>query len=193
MIIQHPIDPNSVPSLEPFDVPTLFTPKFKFKGNSWYNCPFKINAQLDKAINYRQKIIALKFPFINDQLTFNLQTFKFTNSNETILGYIRWIPKIILIDEQNTNKITYLDNFKPMVRVDPIIMISKHQKYINNTDDKSLTGGGEHEMTDDVDDDSFYSSGDSHADHDDEHLTDQKKVNSQTFFIYKKDPYSIFF
>jgi hypothetical protein len=74
-----------------------------------------------------------------------------------------------------------------MVSVNPILMTSKHQKYITNNDDKSLTGAGEHEMTDDISDDSFYYSSDNHADHYDEHLTHQTKVNSQIFFIHKKD------
>jgi hypothetical protein len=132
--------------------------------------------QLDKAINYRQKILSLKFPFINDQFIFNLQTFSFANNEKTILGFIRWIPKIISM-EQNTNKMTYLDNFKPMIGVNPVVMTSKHQKQIINKDDKTSTGAGEHEMTDDINDDGFYSSDDSQSDNYDENLTSQKKVS----------------
>jgi hypothetical protein len=177
MIIQHPsIESKTLSSLEPFDIPPLNDSKFKLQGNTWYNCPLKINMQLDKAINYRQKILSLKFPFINDQLIFNLQTFSFANNEKTILGFIRWIPKIISI-EQNTNKITYLDNFKPMIGVNPVVMTSKHQKQIINKDDKTSTGAGEHELTDDINDDGFYSSDDSQSDNYDENLTSQKKVS----------------
>ena len=172
MIIQHPsINPKSIPSLEPFNIPLLDS-RFKFKANTWYNCPLKINSQLDKAINYRQKIISLKFPFIEDPLQFNLQSFRFYNHNETISGYIRWIPKIISIDK-HTKKISDLDNFKPMVDVKPIVMTSKHQKYLMNKDDKSLTEDGEYDMMDGVNEDAFNSSTDDESDNDD----DRKQVN----------------
>ncbi|CAF2786717.1 unnamed protein product [Rotaria sp. Silwood2] len=179
MIIQHPpIESNSSPSLVPFDFPSLCDTKFKLQGNSWYNCPIKINSKLDKAINYRRKHLSLNFPFIG-KLKLNLQTFAFTNRENTVSGCLRWIPKLISIHEQNADKITYLDNFKPMTAVNPILMTSKHLKQTVNKDDNSLAGAGEHEMTDDVNDDSFYSSNDD-LDNYDENVTKSKKTTIES-------------
>ena len=175
MLVRHPsITDQCLPSLEPFDFPELYDAEFKLQDNAWYNCPLNMNSQLNKTINYRRKLFKFDVPFIGDDLNFNLQTFEFLNDDKTISGFIRWIPRIIAIDELNTNKITFLDNFKPMVGLNPVLMTSKHQKQILNRDDSSLTGAGEHAIDGNNDTESFHTA---NEDNYDGNLTSVVKVN----------------
>ncbi|CAF3293104.1 unnamed protein product, partial [Rotaria sp. Silwood2] len=162
------IDGNkSSSSMQPLDFPSLSNQDFALEEDTWYNCPEKINSQINKAINYRQKYLTLNFPFLSDQLKVNLQafTFTFTKNSKTISGFLRWIPKIVSINEYATNKITYLDNFQPMTGSKPILLTSKHQKSIA-MDDSNLENLGLHEMIDDVDDESTYSNHYNTSNHD---------------------------
>ncbi|CAF4519997.1 unnamed protein product, partial [Rotaria magnacalcarata] len=69
-------------------------PSFKVQLNAWYNCDSKTNSQLDHAMNYRRKLIRLDFDcFGTEELEFNLATFSLTNTDGTIMGFIRWIPR----------------------------------------------------------------------------------------------------
>ncbi|CAF3951467.1 unnamed protein product, partial [Rotaria sp. Silwood1] len=146
-------------SMQPLNFPSLSDQDFTLQENIWYNCPEKINSQINRAINYRQKYLTLKFPFLSDQLKVNLQafTFTFTKNSKTFSGFLRWIPKIVSINEYATNKITYLDNFQPMTGSKPILLTSEHQRTLMAMDDSNLENLGVHEMIDDVDDENTYS------------------------------------
>ncbi|CAF3031427.1 unnamed protein product [Rotaria sp. Silwood2] len=105
MFIKYPMGiTNNSMSIEIFDMTTN-----KIQLNSWYNSNKKINFLFERAMNYRQKYITINLDFINNEkIIFDLENFTFTNQQNTIKGYLRWIPKIIL----NNSKLTLVDNFR---------------------------------------------------------------------------------
>ncbi|CAF3619339.1 unnamed protein product [Rotaria sordida] len=115
MFIKHPIGiTNNSTSIEIFDMT-----KNKIQLNSWYNANIKINFLLERAMNYRQKYITINLDFINNEkIIFDLENFTFTNQQNTIQGFLRWIPKIIL----NNNKLTLVDNLQLPTDLDLILL-----------------------------------------------------------------------
>ncbi|CAF1500604.1 unnamed protein product, partial [Rotaria sordida] len=128
MFIKHPIGiTNNSTSIEIFDMT-----KNKIQLNSWYNANIKINFLLERAMNYRQKYITINLNFINNEkIIFDLENFTFTNQQNTIQGFLRWIPKIIL----NNNKLTLVDNFQLPTDLDLILLTVSYlnQMKLNET------------------------------------------------------------
>ncbi|CAF3836482.1 unnamed protein product, partial [Rotaria sp. Silwood1] len=137
MIIQHTsVPPNNEPSLKPFDVPATYDSRFRLRLNCWYNCTEHISAQLDHAINYRQKQICFDADFITtDRLDFNLQEFTFTNKAKTIVGCIRWIPKLISKKQQDSSRMHTIDNFQNLANLDPIPFTTRGLKQASQRND----------------------------------------------------------
>jgi len=134
MLIQHQkVDKNTetTPSLKIQHFPTMFDGRFKLQLNTWYSCNVKISSLLDDSMNYRRKVISIDIPFVGDELKFNLQTFQFSNNEKTILGYVRWIPKLISNTENHDKKIVNIDNYQPMVNIQPIPLTTKRWKEVS--------------------------------------------------------------
>ena len=95
MIVEHSnLRSSDTPSLKAFDIPLTDNSKFKLQCNCWYYCSGQISSQIDKAMNYRRKRITVDVDFISDdRFVFDLHGFQFANEQNTICGYIRWIPK----------------------------------------------------------------------------------------------------
>ncbi|CAF3672548.1 unnamed protein product [Rotaria socialis] len=92
LFIKHPtgeIKPS--PTIEILDMkPT------KIRLNSWYNMDKKKNFLLERAMNYRRKYITINLDFINnEQITFDLENFIFNNQQDTVGGFLRWVPKFV--------------------------------------------------------------------------------------------------
>ncbi len=140
MFLTHPkVKSKSSPSLQIFQIPTIYDHTFEIQLNSWYTCDENTNFQLDHAMNYRRKLIHFKLDFIsNEQITFNLQTFSFENNDKTIIGFLRWIPKIISNSEQDKNKIKSIDNFSTLTNLNPIPLTTKHLREITQTTESTL-------------------------------------------------------
>ncbi|CAF4020262.1 unnamed protein product, partial [Adineta steineri] len=120
MLIKHR-DAVLDSTLEMLTIPTIYNSTFKIQLKSWYYCDARTNTQLDRAINYRRKHIALELPFIaKKKLTFDLQTFKFSSEENDISGYIRWIPKMISNNSRHKGKIISIDQYKTLTNMDPI-------------------------------------------------------------------------
>ncbi|CAF4166400.1 unnamed protein product, partial [Rotaria sordida] len=66
-----------------------------------------------------------------NDLEFDLQAFTFTNRENTISGYIRWIPKLIANDERYRNKIHEVDNYESLAHVQPIPFTIKRLREIS--------------------------------------------------------------
>ncbi|CAF3499599.1 unnamed protein product [Rotaria sp. Silwood1] len=131
MLMQHPKvndDEDKTPSLKIQHFPTMVTSRFKLQLNTWYSCDDKTNSLLENAMNYRRKIISINIPHVCDGLTFNLQTFEFSNNEKTIVGYIRWIPKLISSTENKDKKLVYVDNYQSMANIQPIPLTTKRLK-----------------------------------------------------------------
>ncbi|CAF3892486.1 unnamed protein product, partial [Rotaria sp. Silwood1] len=112
--------------------------RFALQLNTWYSCDDKTSSLLDNAMNYRRKIILIHIPHVCDDLTFNLQTFEFSNNEKTIVGYIRWIPKLISSTEIKDKKLVYVDNYQSMANIQPIPLTTKCWKLFQEkyTDEK---------------------------------------------------------
>ncbi|CAF3882205.1 unnamed protein product, partial [Rotaria sordida] len=132
MLIKHTeIKTQGEPSMKVVDIPTVYDSRFQLQLNCWYNCTRTINSDIDKAMNYRQKRITLDLKFVGNDLGFDLQAFTFTNRENTISGYIRWIPKLIANDERYRNKIHEVDNYESLAHVQPIPFTTKRLREIS--------------------------------------------------------------
>ncbi|CAF4117640.1 unnamed protein product [Rotaria magnacalcarata] len=68
----------------------------KIQLNSWYSMDKKNNFFLERAMNYRRKYITINLNFINnEQITFDFENFIFNNQQDTVGGFLRWVPKFV--------------------------------------------------------------------------------------------------
>jgi hypothetical protein len=122
----------------------------KIQLNTWYNCDANSNDRLDEAMNNRRKHIA--FLLINRSVKFDLMNFTFTNDDQSISGFIRWIPKLVSNNDQSKHHIVPIDNFQASSSVNPIPLTTKHCKEVS----QSTSNHGTFDSEDDeipVDDD----------------------------------------
>ncbi|CAF2121361.1 unnamed protein product [Rotaria magnacalcarata] len=85
-------------------------------------------------------IVDLSLDFITDQnLIYNLQTFSFMNHEGAIMGYIRWIPKLVSNNEQDKDKIKIIDKFSPMTNLNPIPLTRKYFERVTNASSGNLS------------------------------------------------------
>ena len=135
MFITHPSGrPDS--TLEMENIHTIEESRFQIHLHSWYFCDAQLNIQLDRTMSYRRKQINLEIPCVhNDSLTFNLETFSFTSGDQTVTGYIRWIPKMISNSPQHKDKIISIDQYATLTNLDPIPLTTTRLKQILDVSD----------------------------------------------------------
>jgi hypothetical protein len=106
MFIKHPTGTiNPSPSLEILDM----TSNDNIQFNSWYTIDDQMNLIFETAMNYRRRYVNIYLEILEDEkITFNLETFSFMNEQQTIAGFVRWIPKLI----SDTTDLTPLNNFQ---------------------------------------------------------------------------------
>ncbi|CAF1208037.1 unnamed protein product [Rotaria magnacalcarata] len=156
MLIQHQNvnkDTDNTPSLKIQEFPVMRDSRFKLQLNTWYSCDDKTTSSIDNAMNYRRKIITIDIPYIGDKLTFNLQTFEFSNDDKTIFGYIRWIPKLISNTEYKNKKLVHVDNYQPTASIQPILLTTQRRKQVlqvKNTDQQHTNGIENHDEEDET-------------------------------------------
>ncbi|CAF4962041.1 unnamed protein product, partial [Rotaria sp. Silwood1] len=132
MLLKHTgIQTASPASWNITDIPAVYDSKFQVQLNCWYNCTNKINARLDDAINYRRKQMNMELQFLKDDFDFDLQEFTLQNSDKTVSGCIRWIPKLIANDERYRNKIHEIDNYQNLSHVQPIPLTTKRLREVS--------------------------------------------------------------
>jgi hypothetical protein len=54
--------------------------------------------------------------------------FTFINQDQSISGFIRWIPKLVSNSDQSKHHIIPIDNFQASSNVNPIPLTTKHRK-----------------------------------------------------------------
>lgn len=108
MFIRHPTGTiNPAPSIEILDM----TSENNILFNAWYTVDDQINLILETGMNYRRRYINIFLEIIeNEQITLNLETFSFVNVQNTIEGFLRWIPKLI----SDMTDLSPVDNFQLM-------------------------------------------------------------------------------
>jgi hypothetical protein len=94
--------------------------------NTWYNCDATSNDQLDEAMNNRRKHTT--FSLIDHPIKFDLMNFTFTNQDQSISGFIRWIPKLVSNNDQSKHHIVPINNFQASSNVNPVPLTTKHRK-----------------------------------------------------------------
>ncbi|CAF2245743.1 unnamed protein product [Rotaria magnacalcarata] len=131
-----------------YHLDTTFNSNFTVKLNHWYTCDARTSAQLNTSINFRQKVISINIHLsMNDEpLTCNLHAFTFANDDKTMIGYLRWVPMLILNDEQNRKYIKTIDNFQSMDNVEAVPLTTDRL-----AKDKSHDDDGFPDMEDDMD------------------------------------------
>jgi hypothetical protein len=140
-------------TLQMINIPTVYDSRFQIHLHSWYFCDARTNNQLDLTIKYRRKSIDLEIPFItNDKITFNLQTFSFSNRQNTINGFIRWIPKMISNNSRHNDKIIAVDQYETLTNIDPIPLTTSRLKQVSNAIDTTTIGNDEEIEGDDIND-----------------------------------------
>ncbi|CAF5109457.1 unnamed protein product, partial [Rotaria sp. Silwood1] len=127
--------------------------RFALQLSTWYSCDDKTSSLLDNAMNYRRKIISINIPYVGDDLVLNLHTFEFSNNGNTIVGYIRWIPKLISNTGNIEQKIVFVDNYQSTVNIQPIPLTTKRWKLFQEkyTDEKQANNLASQEDNDDDD------------------------------------------
>lgn len=173
MLIQHGgIDKaaETTPSLKVQHFPTMSDSRFKLQLNSWYSCDAKTNSLLENSMNYRRKITALNVPFVGNHLKFNLGTFEFSNNEKTILGYVRWIPRLISKTGSTDHKIVDVDNYQVTADSQPIPLTTKRLKEISHVkkSDQEQTEELANSQEDDDDDSGFQTASSSNIENDDD-------------------------
>ncbi|CAF3256760.1 unnamed protein product [Rotaria sp. Silwood2] len=155
MLLKHPkmsARSNTTPTMEVESIPEMSDKTFQPQLYTWYRCDTKTNQLLEDAINMRRKIIIMHINSIGENLSINFDTFFLTNNDQTISGYLRWIPKLISNTERKKHKIVEIDNYQPMTNVDPVPLTTKHLRDVvtkgANDQEGNISGD------DDVDDDS---------------------------------------
>lgn len=158
MLIQHKNvdkDTDNTPSLKIQKFPVIFNSAFKLQLNAWYSCDDKTSSSLENAMNHRQKVISIDIPHVGDKLTFNLQTFEFSDTDKTIFGYIRWIPKLISNTESQDQKLVYVDNYELVANIEPTPLTTKRLKEALKTKNVVQRQMNDIENYDDEDDSSL--------------------------------------
>jgi hypothetical protein len=145
MFTTHPSG-KSESTLKMMNIPTIDDSRFAIHLHSWYFCGARINAQLDRTMNYRRKETNIQIPYINsDILTFNLETFSFTNRDKTVTGYIRWIPRMISNNPRHKDRIIDVDQYETLANIDPIPLTTARLKQVSGSIDTASMGGDEGE------------------------------------------------
>lgn len=113
--------------------------------NKWYTCDPKTNSLLNDAMNQRRKVaaIVIEMGTIEEPMKCDLQTFTLVNENKSMLGYLRWIPKLISKDERIKGKVHDIDNFKMKSGVEVLPLTT--EKRVERVDsDIELEQGPDH-------------------------------------------------
>jgi hypothetical protein len=146
MFITYPTG-VSASTLQMLNIPTVYDSRFQVCLHSWYFADARTNNQLDRTMKCRRKCIDLELPFISsDKLTFNLQTFSFSNRQNTITGFIRWIPKMVSNNSRHNDKIIGVDQYETLTNIDPIPLTTSRLKQVSNAMDRAPIGGDDEEV-----------------------------------------------
>ena len=114
--------------------------------NIWYNCDATSNDRLDEAMNNRQKHIT--FSLIDNPIKFDLMNFRFSNHDQSVSGFIRWIPKLVSNSDQSKHHIVPIDNFQASSNVNPIPLTTKRRREaLQSTSNQGIFDSDDDEVT----------------------------------------------
>lgn len=119
-------DRDECMSIKILDLSTIDEQEPNIQLNTWYNCDVTSNDKLEGAMNNRRKYVT--FSLIDALVKFDLMNFTFTNQNQTIKGFIRWVPKLVSDIDQIRHYIIPLDTLQALSSVQCIPLTTKHFK-----------------------------------------------------------------
>ena len=129
---------KSDPSTKMLSIPSTYDSRFKLHLDSWYFCDAQTNSRLNETMKYRRKHVKLTIDYISKKdLLFDLQDFTFNDENQTIHGFIRWIPKMISNNPRNKGKIVAIDEFQTLADMDPIPLTVSRLKQVSGKKDRT--------------------------------------------------------
>ncbi|CAF3883818.1 unnamed protein product [Rotaria sordida] len=133
LLTKHPQSKSDTEtSLEPIDLSIIDDQTSEIQLNVWYNCDAKTNDLLDKAMSNRRRQINLCVDSLaNDELQFDLMKFSIQNKQNTISGFLRWIPKLVSNNEKNKHRITNIDNFQTLTNLEPAPLTTKRLREVS--------------------------------------------------------------
>lgn len=154
-LIKHPDAlPDSI--LDMINLPTSYDSRFEIHLNTWYFCNAQTNQELDKSMKYRRKISNIKVPWITDKsLIFNLEDFTFINQEKTIVGFLRWVPKMISNNSRHKDKIIGMDEYATMTNINPIPLTTSRLKQVSEGNDNIPTEN-EEDLAEHLDEEDCY-------------------------------------
>ncbi|CAF0873800.1 unnamed protein product [Adineta ricciae] len=129
--LEHPngkYDQQNPMSMKILNLSLLDEGQLDIQLNTWYNCDANSNDRLDDAMNNRRKYI--EFSLVDQSVRFDLMGFTFKNEDDTISGFIRWIPKLV---SNNEHRIVPIDNFQTPSNINPMLLTIEHQKKALNS------------------------------------------------------------
>ena len=134
MLVCHPdineVNKSAPPSLESITIPSIYDSKFQLKLHTWYTADSELNDILNETMNYRRRCVEMDCKYIGT-VTCDLYAFTFANTEKTIVGFLRWLPKYIANTSNQQDIIKELDNFGGISQFNPIPLTTKHlEKYL---------------------------------------------------------------
>ncbi|CAF1113713.1 unnamed protein product [Rotaria sordida] len=127
--LKHPngkYDEDDLMPMKILDLSLLDEREPKIQLNTWYNCDATSNDRLDEAMNNRRKHTT--FSLVDRPVQFDLMNFTFTNEDQSISGFIRWIPKLVSNNDQSKHRIVPINNFQASSNVNPVPLTTEHRK-----------------------------------------------------------------
>ncbi|CAF1456975.1 unnamed protein product [Adineta steineri] len=142
MFMRYPEASSKTTSLlTVYHLDTAFNSNFTIELNQWYTCDARTNSRLNLAMNSRRKVMPVNIHLgMNDEsVVCNLHEFTFATDNKTVVGYLRWVPKLILNDERNKNNFKEIDNFQSMGDVETAPLTTDRMSDARSREDEGLT------------------------------------------------------
>ncbi|CAF5059727.1 unnamed protein product, partial [Rotaria sp. Silwood1] len=186
LFVKHPeAQSNNAMSLDVFDLPTMDDMEFRIQLNVWYNCDATTNSTLDETMNNLKRYISIDMESIaNEKLMFDLLKFSFENKQRSILGFIRWIPKLVSNSKHNKNRLTKIDNFQLSANSELIPLTTRRLKELLQTTSTSISVEEREQMSiDDENYDNYVSSDNGNQENDLDDSTDsdaEDKINQSS-------------
>lgn len=93
-------------------LPTSIQHDFKVECHQWYFVDTNISQKFDDAMKTCRETLKLTLNSIKEvELSFDMKNFTLKNEDQTIIGFIRWIPKLVSNARSFKDKIIEIDDF----------------------------------------------------------------------------------
>jgi hypothetical protein len=145
-------------SLDTLKFPSLCDKDFRIRKRTWYSCDPHLVDELTKAMGNRRRYLntTITIPCADrntatTQLRFDLKEFSFNNEQNTITGFIRWIPQMIVADGNRRDRVVTMDDLRSITGARLLLLTTQRaRRHVNKAkaiEDESM---GSNESDDEV-------------------------------------------